>query len=446
MYRIISLLNVVFCFTTITMNAQWLASPSLQHNSETTIFTFASHNDYLIAGFSVQNFLLADSIVFRSTDNGDSWENISAGLHPAVVTDLVFVEDTLFIGLSDIAGQRNMYRAEDYGDTWERIISPVDFGVVFELEVYQNMMVASTDPGGLIYSHDAGRSWNQVSPFRLITSFARIDSVFYGSAPDGIYASFDGGETWVLKESNGIPEFIDGRKVNAKLFASGDTLYTSGAFLSNGGMYVSYDKGDNWNLLSPDLLNVYPQTFVKQHNHFFVGTVHISQNDTTSGIFYSDDFGISWNKNPFSGLPRFPSVSSNHIYALYARNGRIFTGVYGKGLYYLSIDSITTNVSEHMNPVNKFDLVQNYPNPFNPSTTIEYSIPVVDALSEAEVQNVTLKVYDILGNEVATLVNEEKSPGNYRTLFDAGKLSAGVYIYTLKQNTYSQSKKLILLK
>ncbi|MDP2301354.1 MAG: T9SS type A sorting domain-containing protein, partial [Ignavibacteria bacterium] len=79
----------------------------------------------------------------------------------------------------------------------------------------------------------------------------------------------------------------------------------------------------------------------------------------------------------------------------------------------------------------EFSLNQNYPNPFNPTTKIRYSIPLVETHSSATAQNVLLKVYDVLGNEVATLVNEEKPAGVYEVNFDASKLSSGIYLYKL---------------
>lgn len=85
-----------------------------------------------------------------------------------------------------------------------------------------------------------------------------------------------------------------------------------------------------------------------------------------------------------------------------------------------------------------YNLAQNYPNPFNPITTIKYSIP--------ENGNVSLKVYDILGNEVASLVNEEKAPGVYSVTFDASRLSSGVYFYKIQAGSYTSTKKMLLLK
>ena len=80
----------------------------------------------------------------------------------------------------------------------------------------------------------------------------------------------------------------------------------------------------------------------------------------------------------------------------------------------------------------EFSLEQNYPNPFNPYTKIKYTIPNV-TLSGVEGSRVALKVYDVLGNEIATLVNEEKPAGNYEVNFDASKFSSGVYFYKLQE-------------
>ena len=86
----------------------------------------------------------------------------------------------------------------------------------------------------------------------------------------------------------------------------------------------------------------------------------------------------------------------------------------------------------------KYCLEQNYPNPFNPTTTIKYSLP--------EESFVTLKIYDILGSEVASLVNDKQAPGNYAVTFDASKLVSGVYIYSLRAGNHSETRKMILAK
>jgi hypothetical protein len=95
---------------------------------------------------------------------------------------------------------------------------------------------------------------------------------------------------------------------------------------------------------------------------------------------------------------------------------------------------------------NIFSLEQNYPNPFNPSTKIKYTIPSVIASETKQSQFVTLKVYDILGNEIATLVNEEISAGEYEVDFNGKELPSGIYFYELQAGSYVETKKMILLK
>jgi hypothetical protein len=95
-------------------------------------------------------------------------------------------------------------------------------------------------------------------------------------------------------------------------------------------------------------------------------------------------------------------------------------------------------IDDYTSVAKTFVLFQNYPNPFNPSTKIKYSVP------QSEI--VQIKVYDILGKEIATLVNEEKPMGNYKIDFDGNNLSTGVYFYSMQAGSFTDTKKLILIK
>ena len=126
-------------------------------------------------------------------------------------------------------------------------------------------------------------------------------------------------------------------------------------------------------------------------------------------------------------------------------NEDIFAGLMDGKIRKISGISLTVIDDEPVNNPSKFKLNQNYPNPFNPNTTIKYSIPNVIS-TEGRNLFVTLKVYDVLGKEVATLINKEKPAGNYEVNFDASKLSSGVYYYQLRASDYVETKKMILIK
>ena len=187
---------------------------------------------------------------------------------------------------------------------------------------------------------------------------------------------------------------------------------------------------------------------------------------SSTEIFYTDiyhtlsfDGGATW-ENPMNlqgdsnVMEEFPVFAKNpefdgtwgepHFHFIYLEDAIPGVSLFDENSWsdesvwrYETTSLIFDNV-ENDNIVNGFDLKQNYPNPFNPSTKIKYAI--------SSRQFVTLKVYDVLGKEIATLVNEEKSAGSYEVVFDASKLPSGIYFYTLNAGEFSQTRKMILLK
>ncbi|HOI31064.1 MAG TPA: T9SS type A sorting domain-containing protein [Melioribacteraceae bacterium] len=137
-----------------------------------------------------------------------------------------------------------------------------------------------------------------------------------------------------------------------------------------------------------------------------------------------------------------PSIGKNRLFmpaAMCAYKNQLWIGEYkfSSRLLRFSYYDPTELLNDSEIP-DKYKLSQNYPNPFNPTTTISFSIP--------ESQFISLMVYDILGREISTLVNEEKQPGNYKVNFDGSNLSSGVYYYQMRAGQFVETKKLILLK
>jgi hypothetical protein len=166
-----------------------------------------------------------------------------------------------------------------------------------------------------------------------------------------------------------------------------------------------------------------------------LGCVYFSDTDngTVAGgedILRTTNSGVTWIEQtaPWGGMSSVSFFDANNgIGVGYTVILRTTNG----GVTFIGKDNNITNPNE-------FILSQNFPNPFNPNTTINFSVP--------KQSNVTIKVYNILGKEILTLVNETKPQGNYKVEFNADNLSSGVYFYRMKTNEFTQTKKMLLVK
>ena len=195
-------------------------------------------------------------------------------------------------------------------------------------------------------------------------------------------------------------------------------------------LFSTTDGGNSWNKINNFNYKINDIVFVNDNYGIFVG------NDAQYNgvIFKTLDGGKNLNL-----------ILDNQIGELYdveIKDKNIWvTGNYG--LLLKSKDSILTSVEEKNTVPQNLILHQNYPNPFNPTTNIEYSIP---SNVKLETSNINLKIYDVLGREIKTLVNEIQKPGNYKIQFDGSNLSSGVYYYRIKYDSFVQTRKMLLLK
>jgi hypothetical protein len=149
------------------------------------------------------------------------------------------------------------------------------------------------------------------------------------------------------------------------------------------------------------------------------------QNDSWEKVSFVEGHGNSNSPKYYTYTDKLVEASGKYLYRL--------KQVDIDGTFEYS-DEVEINLGSP----NKFELAQNYPNPFNPTTSISYSIPNAGI--------VTLIIYDIIGNEVAVLVNGNKSAGTYSQIFNASKLTSGIYFYTIRANEYVETKKMLLIK
>jgi len=158
-------------------------------------------------------------------------------------------------------------------------------------------------------------------------------------------------------------------------------------------------------------------------------------------MFFSGPFTLATNDTQWTMIALVPGLGNTNLNSIQAMREKveILRSLPYDSIAFGSTNYFITDVEEKYNSIpEKFSLTQNYPNPFNPSTKISWQSPVSGHHS--------LKIYDVLGSEVATLVNQEQNAGNYNVDFNAKHLSSGVYFYQLKSGEFIQTKKMVLLK
>ena len=192
-----------------------------------------------------------------------------------------------------------------------------------------------------------------------------------------------------------------------------------------GGVFISTNNGTSWTAVNTGLTNTAVQSLAVSGTNLFAGTYG-------GGVFLSTNNGTSWTAVN-SGL------TDTWVRSLAVSGMNLFAGTSSGGVWRRPLSEIITSVQILPNELpTHFNLDQNYPNPFNPSTTISFSI-----LSKSFV---SLKIFDALGREVSTLVSEELFAGNYSRHWNASIIPSGVYYYCLRTESFTQTKKLVLLK
>ena len=405
------------------------------------------------------------------------------GAEGQVVIDLVAKGSTVFAGASagpvpDTTYTGGVLRSTDSGATWMKVDSGFFTGTIFPIAVNSMLVVgdslyAATSNGVFVTANDGG-FWKQTSigidsdlASRAVQALVRDGNNLYAGTGNGIFYSSNLGSSWIRRDS-GL--YNNGPTYNEILCMAsmGSTIFAS---VNYSRIFFSQDSGKSWNYY-PTYGGEYQCLLVKDSavfagwNRLIVSTdttkswTHVDKGlqDTTSspsnlyleslysidnyifagtdlyGVFESSNNGQSWTAIN-TGLDKPLPLT---IWSMVAVGDYMIIGT-GGGVFRRPISEVETSVRPRQVSITKgFTLEQNYPNPFNPATIISFSLSSEFLVS--------LKVFDALGREVATLVNEKMSPGTYTRRWNAGNTSSGVYFYRLQAGTYSETKKLLLLK
>ena len=370
-----------------------------------------------------------------------------------------------------------IYRSADDGATWTRINNSMNVTYIWDIVIDANGMLYAGTENGIYYSNDNGTTWQgPVMSGKDVRALVidGFDNIYAGTWGAGVYKSTDG-TTWTEKISG-----LDALAVHALAVDANSVLY-AGTY--GGGVYKSVDFADTWEQSTLGYDYVW-SLGITSNGTLFAGTYG-------GGVYSSEDGGASWYL--IGGTSAyvyaitvdaadnvFVSTWSNGVYMLTANgptnNGNLKGGRYegteslawmklgldesgissllvdpqGSDLYagaedgtvykleLASVTSVEEDVEETNEVPTEFKLNQNYPNPFNPSTKISF------AIKEAGMYR--LSVYNLLGEEVAVLVDGELNAGYYDVNFNAAGLSSGIYIYRLHGADVNFTKKMIMLK
>ncbi len=370
-------------FKTVNNGNNW-SQVTLPQNYSLGSFYFLNSGRGIICGR-----LFSRGAVYRTTNGGNNWtqvfiEDSVTGSYYAQYTNITFVDSyTGFIAGRNGNQNNTAYKTTDSGNSWNLI--PSAFPTVIKMKFLNNSV-------GFILSTGA-------------TLFKTTNS----------------GINWVMKTAGITDQFYD------ITFLNENTGYVSG---NNSLIMKTTNAGDNWTILNLQISSyseIYSIAFTTPDTGYYVkGTFNESR------IYKTINGGYNW-------LAQSSSFNNNNLKMIYFINRdtgfavgdsiilRTFDGGGPIGLNYISSEI----------PV-KFSLHQNYPNPFNPVTKIKFDLP--------KSSNVTIKIYDAIGREVSTLVNEKLNAGVYSVDWDGANYPSGVYFYQITSGSYIETKKMILIK
>ena len=362
-----------------------------------------------------------DSLLFRTSD-GLSWTAMNPISNSAeIIQTITSFEGQLFVGTF----AHGVFKSTDSGVSWDQIntgLSGLGAQYISAFVTWQNKLIMGTYGAGTYVLNADMQSWSPFGNLPLnisgtVYSMTSIgDTLIAGAGANGyIYKLTPGSNQW--EEIN----FSGGLLLSALSFAHHEENLYMG---SHNGVWKSSNNGLKWDYAGNGLESTAGwELIVRSYQKTLYAMASVKN---VTYIYRSDDAGQNWTLD-IQPKPGFSSDMEVFGDRLFVANE--------DGLWYRDLS--TTDVDKDKELPNDFLLSQNYPNPFNPSTVIEFHLP-----SEGFV---TLKVFDVLGREVKTLLNEYRAQGRHTVTFDAKNLAGGVYFYQLKTKNRVLTKKMILV-
>ena len=416
MKKLITLVLALFIYN-LSLNIDNCSAQWAQYSNGIgtyNVISFVLNGNTLYAGSEGQNSGPGNGVYF-SNNYGTNWNY--SGLSPYNVQCLAVSGTNIFAG-TRTAG---VFLSTNNGGSWTAVNNGLTQMRVQALTVSGNYIFAGCDNGaGVFRSTNNGANWSSCGLTGLgVFSFAVNGSNLFAGTNTGISLSTNNGGSWT--QTSPPPVWVRSIVISGtKIFAGGDA----------GGVYLSTNNGGNWTVINSGFPAGDVTSVAIIGSNLLAG---IDYPNTYWGVYFSSNNGSTWiTKNDgFTWSPAPP------ICAFIIINNYIFAGTGGQVWRRPLSDFIGIKQISEVVP-SKYSLEQNYPNPFNPTTNIRYELPKNGFIR--------FVVFDMLGREVETLVNEKQTPGTYEVTFDASKYSSGVYYYKLITDGFSETKKMILIK
>jgi photosystem II stability/assembly factor-like uncharacterized protein len=364
--------------------------------------------------------------IHRSEEAGKTWKYVGG----VVTQNLVAIHpknpDVVFNAQMPNITVFSLWRTFSKGQNWDYILTSSRRFIAIEFDP-ENFNTIYAISHSLHKSTDLGDTWQIISvptgPYSLQIN-PKDNSEFYLGTREGVFKSTDGGLNWNYL---GLPAGY-----NITVLISPYNLNTLYASVYDIGFFKSADAGKTWEERNNGLSS-YKFTQLKVNpkipDQVFIGT-------EDDGIYHSNNSGSTWYKLE----PPFPAQYINAIAIDTIGTGRLLAASMNvNGVYFLDSISTITSLEYEENDIPKdFKLYQNYPNPFNPATTIEFSI--------TQREKLIIEIYDLLGQRVRVLLDEEMEKGQYKINFNANGLPSGIYFYNINNGRSSITKKMVIVR
>ena len=457
---------------------------SISVNSDVRDFDFINEEIGFCITTTGQALGHINHCIYKTTNKGIDWKIVNKG--NLILNSIQFIDSLCgyIVGSKSCWNYAVLLKTIDGGENWEINHFP-QYGSFRDIKMINNEVgfIAGSDSGKIVLkTKDGGNNWNKVFQIEY-GAFSEIDfgdslyGIVGGGYIGGTYRTIDGGINWLpISVPNTGAESISIHGQESWILTED---YTYDNVFSPTVIYSS-DFGNSWvAILELDKMTLADDMFFLNNsfgwvtgtktlytqnggfNSITIPTTPTLQSPPDDTLITTEQIQFEWSSEAYS-FYRFQLATDSLFLEI-----KVDEQLIGNGYELFSLDEDTryfwrvqsynilgnsewsdykkfltddnfVDVSENIDLIKNFILHQNYPNPFNPSTIIKFSIP--------QTSYVKLVIYDMLGKEVITLINEEKIYGNYEVVFDGSKLSSGVYFYSLQSNGKNLTKKLLLLR